>query len=161
MNGGRLLKTISLAADWAAGAALFVVFVALLAQTFMRYALRAPLSTSQELAMIAFIWFVFWLAGTTISLRDHIRFDVFYNALPDQGRRVASILVNLFYLVIFGWGLRATFEYFQFLEFETTASLTISYQIAFFPYFIFFAVFPLKIVAAILALLRRDWRDHL
>ncbi len=155
------MRKAALAADWAAGAALFVVFAALLAQTVMRYALRSPLSTSQELAMIAFIWFVFWLAGTTISLREHIRFDVFYNALPEQGRRAVSILVNLVYLGIFAWAMRATWEYFQFLEFEKTASLAISYQIAFFPYFIFFAVFPIKIAVAILSLLGRDWRENL
>ncbi|MBC8790973.1 MAG: TRAP transporter small permease subunit [Alphaproteobacteria bacterium] len=161
MSFARLMRKAALAADWAAGAALFVVFAALLAQTVMRYALRSPLSTSQELAMIAFIWFVFWLAGTTISLREHIRFDVFYNALPEQGRRAVSILVNLVYLGIFAWAMRATWEYFQFLEFEKTASLAISYQIAFFPYFIFFAVFPIKIAVAILSLLGRDWRENL
>jgi TRAP-type C4-dicarboxylate transport system permease small subunit len=72
-----------------------------------------------------------------------------------------EILVNLFYLAIFVWGMRATWEYFQFLEFEKTASLAISYQIAFFPYFIFFAVFPIKILAAILQLFGRDWRENL
>jgi TRAP-type C4-dicarboxylate transport system permease small subunit len=157
----RILRTVALAADWVAGAMLFVVFAALLAQTFMRYVMRSPLTTSQELAMIAFIWFVFWLASTTLSLREHVRFDVFYNALPEQGRRVVSILVNLFYLAIFVWGMRATWEYLQFLEFEKTASLAISYQIAFFPYFIFFAVFPIKVAAAILQLFGRDWRANL
>ncbi|MCA0451362.1 MAG: hypothetical protein LCH62_16570, partial [Proteobacteria bacterium] len=70
MSLNRIVRKAALVADWAAGAALFVVFAALLAQTVMRYALRSPLSTSQEMAMIAFMWFVFWLAGTTISLRE-------------------------------------------------------------------------------------------
>lgn len=161
MSLNRIVRKAALVADWAAGAALFVVFAALLAQTVMRYALRSPLSTSQEMAMIAFMWFVFWLAGTTISLREHIRFDVFYNLLSEQWQRVTSILVNLFYLAIFVWAMRATWEYFVFLEFEKTASLAISYQIAFFTYFVFFAVFPLKIVLAILHLLGRDWRENL
>lgn len=155
------LRKIALAADWAAGAMLFVVFVALVAQTFMRYVLNSPLSTSQELATVAFLWLVFWLAGTSLSLQHHVRFDIFYNALPDQGRRATSILVNLFYLGVFAWAMPATWEYFKFLELETTASLVISYQIAFLPYFVFFAAFPLKIAATILGLLGRDWRERL
>jgi len=157
----RIARKLALAADLAAGAMLFVVAAALLAQTFMRYALRAPLSTSQELAMVAFIWFVFWMAGTTISLREHVRFDVFYNALPDQARRAVSVAVNAFYLVVFAWAMRSTWEYFEFLEFEKTASLSLSYQIAFLTYFVFFVAFPLKIVAATIALFGRGWRDRL
>jgi len=156
-----VLRKIALAADWAAGAMLFVVFASLVAQTFMRYVLKSPLSTSQELATVSFLWLVFWLAGSSIALQHHVRFDTLYNALPEQGRRVTSILVNLFYLGVFVWAMRATWEYFVFLEFEKTASLAISYQIAFLPYFIFFAVFPLKIAATILSLLGRDWRDSL
>lgn len=155
------LRKIALAADWAAGAMLFVVFAALVAQTAMRYVFGSPLSTSQELATIAFLWLVFWLAGSSIALQHHVRFDILYNALPEQGRRVTSILVNLFYLGVFVWAMPATLEYFMFLELEKTASLAISYQIAFLPYFIFFAVFPLKIAVTILSLLGRDWRESL
>ncbi len=155
------LRKIALAADWAAGAMLFVVFAALVAQTTMRYVFGSPLSTSQELATVSFLWLVFWLAGSSIALQHHVRFDIVYNALPEQGRRVTSILVNLFYLAIFVRAMPATLEYFMFLELEKTASLAISYQIAFLPYFIFFAVFPLKIAVTILSLLGRDWRESL
>lgn len=152
---------LAAAADYVAGAMLFVIFATLVAQTFMRYIMRSPLSTSQELATITFVWMVFWAAGTSVRFSEHIRFDIIYNALGDQWRRGMSIAANVFYLVIFVWAAKATWDYFLFLETQYTGSLTISYQIAFFPYFIFFVAFPLKILLAILNLIGRDWKQAL
>ncbi|MER2535153.1 MAG: TRAP transporter small permease [Rhizobiaceae bacterium] len=157
----RILRIVTMAADYVAAAMLLVIFVTLVAQTFMRYVMRSPLSTSQELATITFLWMVFWAAGTTIRFSEHIRFDILYNALGPQSRRIMAILANAFYLVIFVWAGKATWDYFLFLETQYTGSLAISYQIAFFPYFIFFVAFPLKILAAIASLVGRDWRQAL
>lgn len=158
---GRAMRLVSAAADYVAGAMLIVIFLTLVAQTFMRYVMRSPLSVSQELATIAFLWMVFWTAGTTIRLGDHIRFDILYNSLGEQARRVMSIVTNVFYLVVFVWAAKATWGYFVFLETQYTASLTISYQVAFLPYFIFFIAFPLKILISIVSLFGRDWKRAL
>ena len=157
----RILRLGTTAADYVAGAMLMVIFITLVAQTFMRYVMRSPLSTSQELATIAFLWMVFWAAGTTIRFNEHIRFDILYNTLGPQARRVMSIVANVFYLVVFVWAAKATWGYFVFLETQYTGSLTITYQIAFLPYFIFFIAFPLKILVSIISLFGRDWKQAL
>lgn len=160
-SAARIMRLAVASADYIAGAMLLVIFLTLIAQTFMRYVLRSPLSTSQELATVAFLWMVFWAAGTTVKFSEHIRFDILYNALGDRWRRWMAVTANLFYLVVFVWAAKATWEYFVFLETQYTGSLVITYQLAFLPYFIFFATFPLKILAAILGLLGRDWKQNL
>ena len=144
------------------GALMFsAIFCAIIAQTIMRYVFRAPLATSLEFATIMFVWLIFWSASFNLSLRDHFRFDVLYNVLPDQVRRVFNIVTCAIFLAIFVYAAKATWEYFLFLRTQTTPSLVWSYQVTFATFFIFCIALPMRLLVNIGMMLSPRWREEL
>ena len=154
-------RRLMFALDLVAAAMFCAMFATIIAQTTMRYVFRSPLTTSLEFATLAFIWLVFWVASCNLVVNDHVRFDIVYNMLPEQARRVFSIVTNLFFALVFVLAARETWDYFLFLETQYTASMTISYQLAFFPYFIFFIVLPAKMLVNVAVLLSPRWRERI
>jgi TRAP-type C4-dicarboxylate transport system permease small subunit len=146
--------------DVIAAAMFCTMFAAIIAQTTMRYLFRSPLAHSLEFATIAFIWLVFWVASCNLAINDHIRFDIVYNLLPDSIRRLFGVITNLTFAVIFVLAAPATWDYLVFLQTQYTASMTISYMWAFFTYFIFFAILPVKILNVV-ALLSPRWQERI
>ncbi|MGH7004105.1 MAG: TRAP transporter small permease [Alphaproteobacteria bacterium] len=147
--------------DLIAAAMFCTMFAAIIAQTTMRYLFRSPLAHSLEFATVAFIWLVFWVASCNLAINDHIRFDIVYNLLPERIRRLFAIITNLGFAVVFILAAHATWEYFLFLETQYTASMAVSYQWAFFTYFIFFVVLPAKMLLNVAALLSPRWKERI
>jgi TRAP-type C4-dicarboxylate transport system permease small subunit len=147
--------------DLIAAAMFCTMFAAIIAQTTMRYLFRSPLAHSLEFATIAFIWLVFWVASCNLAINDHIRFDIVYNLLPEPIRRLFGIITNLAFAVVFVLAAPATWEYFLFLETQYTASMATSYQWAFFTYFIFFVILPVKMILNVVALLSPRWKERI
>lgn len=58
------------------------VFVAVLVGVVRRYALGAPLVWIDELALVMFMWAIFWTAAFAVPLSEHVAFDLVSNALP-------------------------------------------------------------------------------
>lgn len=90
--------------------ALTVLMLAALAiQVFMRSALNAPPSWSEEVALLAFSWTA--LLGLAYGVREgiHVRMDMLLDALPPAPRRWAERLVLAavagvgLYLAVAGW----------------------------------------------------------
>jgi TRAP-type C4-dicarboxylate transport system permease small subunit len=137
------------------------LFVAIVAQTTMRYVFRSPLTLTLEFATIAFIWLSFWVASFGLSIQDHIRFDMVSNLFPEQARRLFGILTNLFFAGVFVLAAKANWEYFQFLEIQRTGSMSLSHQWAFGPYFVFFAIMPLKMSLNAIVLMSPGWKERI
>jgi TRAP-type C4-dicarboxylate transport system permease small subunit len=150
-------KRLALICDLIAATIFVSLFVAIVAQTTMRYVFRSPLTLSLEFATLAFIWLTFWVASC-MAVNDHIRFDVVSNMFPEQARRLFGIVTNLFFAAVFILGAPAAWDYFQFVETQRTGSMGISQQWAFGPFFIFFAVMPLKMLLNVAVLLSGSWK---
>lgn len=157
----RLARLAAAAADLAAAAMFATIFVTIIAQTSMRYLFGSPLSTSQELASIAFVWLIFWAAACNLPIREHVTFDIVYNMASPAVKRIFAIVCNLLFLAVFVYALPATWEYFRFLDMQYTASLRLTYQVAFFTYFVFAVAFPLRLAANLARLLGRGWQDNI
>jgi TRAP-type C4-dicarboxylate transport system permease small subunit len=157
----RALRRASVAVDMIGGLIFLVLFATIIAQTVMRYVFRNPLTTSQELASVAFIWMVFWTIGASLRIADHVRFDLVYEVMPEGLRRACMILCNLLFLGVFVWAIPDTLDYFGFLASQTTASMRLSYQVAFLPYFLFFVLLPLRLALNTALLVSGRWRSVL
>ena len=102
-----------------------------------RYLFGAPLSWSDELAAVLFVWAVFWTAAFAVPLGEHVAFDLLLDALPARLRRGiaigASVVVGLALLA----ALPKTVEFIAFLWRERTAALQwrLDYVYACFPLF--------------------------
>jgi TRAP-type C4-dicarboxylate transport system permease small subunit len=144
------------------GQLLFVVmFGAFLLQIFSRYLLPNPLPWTDEVALIAFLWLVFWAGGLLLSDREQVRFDIVVHALPDRAKRLVAALGNLLVVGLFGWALPTILDYIAFLWREKTSVLQL-------PLDWVFSCFGLALIAIILRALWRlrglagpRWHDHL
>jgi TRAP-type C4-dicarboxylate transport system permease small subunit len=103
-----------------------------------RYLFGAPLSWSDELASVLFLWSVFWTAALTVPLREHVSFDLLLEAMPAPARRLIGIGTSLVVGIALLAALPKTVGYVAFLWRERTAALEwrLDYVYACFPLFI-------------------------
>jgi len=111
-----------------------------------RYLLGVPLSWTDELASVLFIWLVFWTAALAVPLREHVSFDLLTDALPARARRWIAIVTSLVVAMALLAALPKTIEYVAFLWRERTAAL--QWRLDF-----VYACFPLFMGAAALRFL--------
>ena len=71
------------------------MFVVFLLQIGFRYFLVRPLSWSEEVCLLCWLWGVLWGAGLVLSDDEEIRMDIIYNAVPDKVRRVFKIITSV------------------------------------------------------------------
>lgn len=92
-----------------------VAFLAFIVQIFARYALQSPIPEAEEVAMIAFVWTVFWAAAFMVQIREHVTFDVVYDAVSDATKRWLLVFAMFMLVVAFVLLIPATWDYLQFL----------------------------------------------
>jgi TRAP-type C4-dicarboxylate transport system permease small subunit len=123
----------------AAVSALLVAAVlgAVLLGVARRYLFGVPLSWTDELASVLFLWSVFWTAALTVPLREHVSFDLLMEALPARARRLIGVGMSLAVGIALLAALPKTIGYVAFLWRERTAALEwrLDYVYACFPLF--------------------------
>lgn len=87
-TAGRWFQKTMEAACALSFGALFVVFMA---QVFWRYVLNHPLTWSQEVASILYVWIVCVGAATIVPERDHVAFSLIYSSVRPRTRRVLAL----------------------------------------------------------------------
>jgi TRAP-type C4-dicarboxylate transport system permease small subunit len=125
----------------AAAVAVLLVAAVLLAVLFgiaRRYVLGAPLPWTDELGAVLFVWAVFWAGAFAVPLREHVAFDLVFDALPARAQRVVGIAVSIGVGVALLAALPKTIEFVAFLWRERTPALQwrLDYLYACFPMFI-------------------------
>jgi len=78
--------------------ALFIIIVVAIVA---RYGFGQAVSWTEEVPRYLLIWISFLAAAVGVLHRDHVGFDVLFNALPRAARRVLGVLLSL---LIFGFG---------------------------------------------------------
>ena len=88
---------------------LSIAFITILSHIIGRYVFRYPLYFAEEISRYCFIWTI--MLGASIGLRRkaHTRVEYFINFLPDRGKNILEIIVNiciigfLYYVIYFGF----------------------------------------------------------
>jgi TRAP-type transport system small permease protein len=78
--------------------ALFAIVVAAIVA---RYGFGQAVSWTEEVPRYLLIWISFLAAAVGVLRRDHVGFDVLFNALPKGPRRALGVMLSL---LIFGFG---------------------------------------------------------
>ncbi len=134
MRGLAILKRI---AD-GVGALLFLVtFVGFLVQVFWRYVLNAPLPWTEEAVLIAFVWSIFWATAFVVPLRDHVTFDVVYDAVGPRTRRAFDLISMGALLVAFAMLVPYTWDYLDFLTRKKSPVMRLPMDLIFGCYLLF------------------------
>ncbi|HVO15483.1 MAG TPA: TRAP transporter small permease [Alphaproteobacteria bacterium] len=158
---GRLIRLLRLGAE-RVGQLLFVVmFGAFLLQIVSRYALPDPLPWTDEVALIAFLWLVFWVGGLLLRDSDQVRFDIVAKALPPGGQRVLAILGHLLVAGLFGAALPTILDYIAFLWREKTPVLLIPLDWVYACFGLALVAIVLRALKALAGLLGPRWRERL
>jgi len=104
-----LLRLLDRAVEWtlavvrvvciAQATALFLIVVL---AVFARYVFGQSLTWTEEVPRYLLIWISFLGAAACVARREHVGFDVLFNALPDRARRVLGGAIGVLILA-FGW----------------------------------------------------------
>jgi TRAP-type C4-dicarboxylate transport system permease small subunit len=151
-NGGWLAvgRWLHRRAEDVSVALLGTMFVVFLLQIVFRYLLVAPLSWSDEVTLICWLWGVLWGAGVVLSDDDEIRLDIVYSAVPEPVRRVFTAITGVAVVVLLVISLPASWKYVAFMKVERTSSLRIPLNYA-------YSVFVIFAVACIIRYCRLVW----
>lgn len=129
-------------------AALFVVFMI---QIAARFGFDRPLPWTDELAVCLYVWVILWAAAAIVPEREHVMFDLVWNAVGRRTRQVMRVAGNLMLGGLAAWALPACWDYVHFMAREGTPVLEIPFMWVFMP-------FIALLVGLVLRSVRNVWR---
>ncbi len=130
-------------------------------QVFYRYVLNQPLAWTEEGTLIAFIWAVFWSAAFMVPIREHVTFDVVYEAVSDRMRRAFTIGTLILLIAAFVLLIPYTFEYLQFLTRRKSSVLRVPMYWIYGCYMLFLIAFSIQAAWRLTRLFGRDWKSEI
>jgi TRAP-type transport system small permease protein len=79
-----------------------VLFIIIIVAVIARYGFSHAISWSEEVPRYLLVWISFLAGASCVLRREHVGFDVLFNALPKGPRRVLGIFLNTL-ILLFGW----------------------------------------------------------
>jgi TRAP-type transport system small permease protein len=122
-------------------ATLFLVF---LVQIVARFGFNKPLPWTDELAVILYVWVILWAAAVMVPAREHVVFDLLYNACGPRTRRAMRLMSCLLIGGLAAWGLPGAWDYVNFMAREGTPVLGWSFRWVFMPFVLLLAALVLR-----------------
>lgn len=156
-----VLRWLKRGADTVGVLLFLTAFAQFILQVFFRYVLNQPLAWTEEGTLIAFIWTVFWSAAFMVPIREHVTFDVVYEAVSDRLRRRFSIGTMILLVVAFVLLIPHTLDYLQFLTRKKTSVLHVPMHWVYGCYLLFLVAFTAQAAWRLRRLLGRHWKDEL
>ena len=122
-------------------ATLFLVF---LVQIVARFGFNKPLPWTDELAVILYVWVILWAAAVMVPAREHVVFDLLYNACGPRTQRAMRLMGCLLIGGLAAWGLPGAWDYVNFMAREGTPVLGWSFRWVFMPFVLLLAALVLR-----------------
>jgi TRAP-type C4-dicarboxylate transport system permease small subunit len=161
MAGGRLFRRLARGAELLAALMFAAMFMSFLVQIVTRYILDSPAGWTLEFCTLAYVWIVFFASAFVLREREHITFDLLYQAAPPGRRRVLALAQSGVLAATFLVALPGAYDYVSFMRREKTWVLHIPFDLAFSCFLLFMVMVILRSGLRIWRLLGRDWRDEL
>lgn len=135
-------------------ATLFGVFIL---QVFYRYVLNHPLSWTQEVAEILYVWIVCVGAATIVTEREHVSFNLIYASVRPSRRRVLAIAGTGFVTVVFLATLYGNYDFIEFTSRQKTPTLRLPMSVVFSAFGVFMVLVIIQGAVRIYRLARPGW----
>ncbi|HSV19083.1 MAG TPA: TRAP transporter small permease [Casimicrobiaceae bacterium] len=145
----RLVRRLQRGAEHVAVALIATMFVSFLLQIVFRYVLNRPLGWTEEVTVLCWVWVVLWGASFIVADEEEVRFDILYNLVPAQVRRVFTVVAAVALIVLLALSLPATWRYVAFMKREHSAYLKMPFDYLYSIYLIFAVVIILRQVRLI------------
>lgn len=110
---------------------LFLVFVV---QVTARFGFNKPLAWTDEMAVILYVWTILWAAAFMVPEREHVVFDLVYQAASPRVRRYMRITGHIMIGGLSALALPASWSYIRFMEREGTPVLGLPFMWVFLPF---------------------------
>src|SRR5207244_3451206 len=78
------------------------LFIIVVAAVVARYGFGQAVSWTEEVPRYLLIWVSFLAAAVGVLHRDHVGFDILFNALPKPIRRALGVTLSAL-ILLFGW----------------------------------------------------------
>jgi len=154
---GRLIsKGFEVICALAFGALFGVVMV----QIFYRYILNHPLSWTQEIAAILYVWIVCVGAATIVTEREHVSFSLIYASVRPRIRRAFAIVGTGFVSLVLLATLPANIDYILFTFRQKTPTLRLPMSVVFGAFGVFMVLVIIHGAVRIYRLTRTDWQKQ-
>lgn len=147
--------------------AFLTMFVSFIMQVFSRYVINMPLTWTQDLIVMGFVWTVLFGACYTMRARRHVKFTMVYDKLKPRPAALSRLSGNAIIVLTFLMLIIPSWKYAFFLYFQKTAVLRINYTYIFLP-FVYLAisviVYTIEEMIEDIKVLRgklADSRDHM
>ena len=114
--------------------AFMAMFVSFVLQVFFRYFINMPLTWTQDIIVIGFVWTVLFGACYTMRVGRHVKFTMIYDMLKPKGAAFSRLLGDLIILVAFIVLIVPSWNYSFFLYFQKTPVFRINYTYVFIPF---------------------------
>jgi TRAP-type C4-dicarboxylate transport system permease small subunit len=106
------------------GAGLFLaLFGVFIVQITARFGFSRPLPWTDEAAVILYVWVILWATATMVPQRAHVAFDLIWNSVGPDARRVMQISGNVLVGGLALVALPASWDYVRFMLREGTPVL--------------------------------------
>ena len=122
-----LMKKLSRVAEAIAAIALAAIFIVFLLQIFTRYSGKLsqwmpvenlslwmneiePLRWTVYLISLLWVWLIFLGCSFVVRERDHVAFDIFYQAAPPRIRKIMTLLGTIILIAVMLISLPATWD---------------------------------------------------
>lgn len=130
------LKRTAAAIGAALFAALFVVFIV---QVTARFVFNRPLPWTDEAAVILYVWVILWSAALIVPEREHVAFDLVWNAVNPTARKIMRALGLLTVGGLAAWALPASVDFARFMAREGSPVLGLPLVWVFAPFVLLLA----------------------
>lgn len=133
-------------------AALFLTFIV---QITARFVFDRPLPWTDELAVILYVWVILWAAAFMVPARDHVVFDLVYNAMGPRTRRGMLLAGSVMIGSLAAYALPGSWDYVRFMAREGTPVLGVPFLWVFVPFVLLLLALAVRSALEVAALLRR------
>jgi len=148
-------------AELVGGVAFFVLFVTFVFQVALRFIFNKPLTWSDELIVILYVFSMFWACAFLLKEKEHVMLDLVYARLPPQGKRAMAIAYSLVIGGFMLWAVPECASYVKFMMRENTPVLGIPFAFVFGVFPIFLVSVGLFYVRKLVVLFGRNWKSEI
>lgn len=151
-------RAFRLFTEGVAAAMMAAIFCTFVLQIFVRYAVgsewfvaltgnaidAATFGWTFELILVMWLWTIFWGNAFIVQDRDHVTFDIFYNAASPRARSVMGIIGAVIIVVALWASIGPTYDRMQILRLKSSATLPVKMLPIYSIYFLFLAAVGLR-----------------
>ena len=153
-----MFKQLKRVADFIGTASYGILFLTFIYQVIMRFVFNKPLTWSDELIVILYVFSMFWAGAFLLKEKDHVMLDLVYEHLPAQGKRAFSVLYSLIIGGLFLYAVPESYSYVRFMMRENTPVLEVPFGIVFAAFILFLLSIGLAYIRKLIVLFGANWK---